>query len=105
MHDLGPMYEKANVASGLLQYDGTIGDSVKRLAGLPLLFNPGDRCEYSLGVDVLGDWWKSFLASRWMNSSAPRIFEPLGMKDTYFYPPDNKLDRLATAYTYYATKD
>src|SRR3974390_666799 len=27
-----------------------------------------------------------------------RIFEPLGMKDTYFYPPDNKLDRLATAH-------
>lgn len=52
--DLGPMYEKANVASGLLQYDGTIGDSVKQLAGLPLLFNPGDRFEYSLGVDVLG---------------------------------------------------
>ena len=48
------MYETAGVASGLLQYDGTIGDSVKHLAGLPLLFNPGDRFEYSLGVDVLG---------------------------------------------------
>jgi CubicO group peptidase (beta-lactamase class C family) len=33
-----------------------------------------------------------------------RIFEPLGMKDTYFYPPDNKVDRLATAYTYYPDK-
>jgi CubicO group peptidase (beta-lactamase class C family) len=33
-----------------------------------------------------------------------RIFEPLGMKDTYFYPPDSKLERLATAYTYYADK-
>jgi len=33
-----------------------------------------------------------------------RIFEPLGMKDTYFYPPENKLDRLATAYTYYPDK-
>ena len=33
-----------------------------------------------------------------------RIFEPLGMKDTYFYPPDNKLDRFATAYTYYSDK-
>jgi CubicO group peptidase (beta-lactamase class C family) len=33
-----------------------------------------------------------------------RIFEPLGMKDTYFYPPDNKLSRLATAYTYDAEK-
>ena len=33
-----------------------------------------------------------------------RIFEPLGMKDTFFFPPDNKLDRLTTAYTYYDGK-
>jgi Beta-lactamase len=50
--DLGGMYESAGVASGLLQYEGTIGDSVKKLAGHPLLFNPGDRWEYSLGVDL-----------------------------------------------------
>jgi CubicO group peptidase (beta-lactamase class C family) len=30
-----------------------------------------------------------------------RIFEPLGMKHTFFFPPNNKVDRLATAYTYY----
>jgi len=48
------MYESAGVASGLLQYDGTIADSAKNLAGVPLLFNPGDRFEYSLSVDVLG---------------------------------------------------
>ena len=41
--DVGQAYKEANVAHGLLQYDGAIGDSVKRLAGLPLLFNPGDR--------------------------------------------------------------
>jgi CubicO group peptidase (beta-lactamase class C family) len=52
--ELGPAYRDANVASGLLQYDGTIGDSVKRLAGLPLRYNPGERWEYSLSVDVLG---------------------------------------------------
>jgi CubicO group peptidase (beta-lactamase class C family) len=33
-----------------------------------------------------------------------RIFEPLGMKDSYFYLPDSKVDGLATAYTYYADK-
>jgi hypothetical protein len=38
--DLGPIYEKANVASGVLPYDGTIGDSVKKLAALPLLPTP-----------------------------------------------------------------
>ena len=43
--DLGPLYNKANVAHGLLPYDGTIEDSVKRLATVPLLFNPGDHGE------------------------------------------------------------
>ena len=102
--DLGPMYEKANVASGLLQYDGTIGDSVKQLAGLPLLFNPGDRFEYSLGVDVLGRLVEVVSGKPLDEFFRTRIFEPLGMKDTYFFPPDNKLGRLATAYTYYPDK-
>lgn len=100
--DLGPMYEKAGVASGLLQYDGTIGDSTKRLAALPLLFNPGEKWEYSLSVDVLGRLIEVVSGEPLDEFFRTRIFEPLGMKDTYFFPPDNKLDRLATAYTYYA---
>ena len=102
--DLGPMYEKAGVASGLLAYDGTIGDSVKHLGGLPLLFNPGDRFEYSLGVDVLGRLVEVVSGMPLDEFFRSRIFEPLGMKDTYFFPPENKLDRLATAYTYYPEK-
>jgi len=102
--DLGPMYETAGVASGLLQYDGTIGDSVKNLARLPLLFNPGDRFEYSLGVDVLGHLVEVVSGKPLDEFFRTRIFEPLGMKDTYFFPPENKLDRLAMAYTYYPDK-
>jgi len=102
--DLGPLYEKANVASGLLPYDGTIGDSVKQLASLPLLFNPGDRFEYSLGVDVLGRLVEVLSGMPLDKFFQTRIFEPVGMKDTYFYPPENKLARLATAYTYYPEK-
>jgi CubicO group peptidase (beta-lactamase class C family) len=102
--DLGAAYEKANVASGLLQYDGTIGDSVKQLAALPLLFNPGDKFEYSLGVDVLGRFVEVVSGKPLDEFFRTRIFEPVGMKDTYFFPPENKLDRLATAYTYYADK-
>jgi CubicO group peptidase (beta-lactamase class C family) len=98
--DLGPMYETAGVASGLLQYDGTIGDSVNHLAALPLLFNPGERFEYSLGVDVLGRLVEVLSGKPLDEFFRTRIFEPLGLKDTYFFPPDSKLDRLATAYTY-----
>ncbi|PYX71724.1 MAG: serine hydrolase [Acidobacteria bacterium] len=102
--DLGPTYEKADVASGLLQFDGTIADNVKHLAALPLLFNPGDRFEYSLGVDVLGRLVELVSGKPLDEFFRTRIFEPVGMKDTYFFPPENKLNRLATAYTYYPDK-
>jgi CubicO group peptidase (beta-lactamase class C family) len=102
--DLGPMYKDAKVASGLLPYDGTIADSTRHLAGLPLLFNPGEKFEYSLGVDVLGRLVEVVSGKPLDEFFRTRIFEPLGMKDTYFYPPEGKLDRLATAYTYYDDK-
>jgi CubicO group peptidase (beta-lactamase class C family) len=102
--DLGQMYKDAKVADGLSQYDGTIGDSVQRLAGLPLLFNPGDRFEYSLGVDVLGYLVEVISHQTFNDFLRTRVFEPLGMKDTYFYIPEDKQNRLAAAYTWYPGK-
>jgi CubicO group peptidase (beta-lactamase class C family) len=101
---LGERYKAANVAHGLLPYDGTIEDNVKRLATVPLLFSPGTRWEYSLGVDVLGRLVEVVSGMPLDQFFRTRIFEPLGMKDTYFFLPDNKLDRLAAAYTYYSDK-
>lgn len=101
---IGPAYTTAKVAHGMLPYDGTIEDSVKRLATLPLLFNPGEKWEYGLSVDVLGRLVEVVSGKPLDEFFRTRIFEPLGMKDTYFYPPESKLDRLATAYTYYADK-
>lgn len=102
--DLGPLYEKANIASGVLPYDGTIADSVDRLAKLPLLFNPGERFEYGLSVDVLGRLVEVISGMPLDQFLRTRIFEPLNMKDTYFFLPETNLDRLATAYTYYPDK-
>jgi CubicO group peptidase (beta-lactamase class C family) len=102
--DLGPMYKQAGVAHGMLPYNGTIQDSVRRLAALPLLFNPGERFEYSLGVDVLGYLVEVVSGKTFDEFLRTRVFEPLGMKDTYFFVPDDKVNRLATAYTYYADK-
>jgi CubicO group peptidase (beta-lactamase class C family) len=102
--DLGQMYKDGNVAHGLLAYDGTIGDSVKHLAALPLLFNPGDRFEYSLGVDTLGYLVEVLSGKPLDEFFRTRIFEPVGMPDTYFYPPEDKVKRLAGAYTWYPEK-
>ena len=102
--DLGKAYVDANVASGLVQYDGTIADSVRRLAALPLLFNPGERWNYGLSVDVLGRLVEVVSGMPLDKFLESRIFEPLGMKDTYFYLPPEKADRLAAVYTYYDGK-
>ena len=61
--DLGPMYEKANVASGLMQYDGTIGDSVKSLAasaavvqsGRPVRIQSWRGCAGAAGGSCFGE--------------------------------------------------
>jgi CubicO group peptidase (beta-lactamase class C family) len=96
---LGPLYQKGNVPSGLLQYDGTVADMTKSLAAQPLLFNPGERWEYGLNIDVIGRLVEELSGKPLDQFFRERIFEPLGMKDTYFYPPDHKVDRIATAYT------
>ena len=102
--DLGQVYTDAGVGDGLSQYDGTIAESVKRLGSLPLLFNPGDRFEYSLGVDVLGRLVEVISGMPLDQFFQTRILGPLGMKDTSFYLPEDKVARLATVYTYYEGK-
>jgi CubicO group peptidase (beta-lactamase class C family) len=102
--DLGARYREAGVSHGLLQFDGTIGDSVKRLAALPLLFHPGDKFEYSLAIDVLGRLVEVVSGKSLDAFFRDRIFDPLGMKDTHFYLPADKVARLATAYTWYEGK-
>jgi CubicO group peptidase (beta-lactamase class C family) len=102
--DLGPQYAAAGVAHGLLSYEGTNEDNVRKLASLPLLFNPGDRYEYSLSVDVLGRLVEVVSGTTLDQFFRTRIFEPLGMRDTWFYVPEDKLSRLAAAYTWYEGK-
>lgn len=71
---------------------------MRRLATLPLMYQPGERWMYNTGADVLsvliaraaGQPLEAFLRER--------IFAPLGMKDTSFSVPAEKLDRLPTSY-------
>jgi CubicO group peptidase (beta-lactamase class C family) len=97
---LGKAYRDASVGSGLKQQEGTIGDGVKRLAALPLLFQPGDDWEYSLADDVLGRFVEAVSGLPFDKFLEQRLFQPLGMKDTGFFPPEEKVARLATAYAY-----
>jgi CubicO group peptidase (beta-lactamase class C family) len=102
--DLGARCRDAGVADGLRQYDGTIANSVKALAAQPLLFQPGERFEYSLGIDVVGRLVEVLSGQTLNEFFRTRIFEPLNMNDTQFYLPKEKAPRLATAYTWYEGK-
>lgn len=101
---LGKKYREVSMGHGILQQEGTIGDAVKKLASLPLLFQPGDAWEYSVSDDVLGYLVEAVSGMPLDKFFQERIFKPLGMKDTGFFLPEEKVPRLATAYTYYPEK-
>ena len=101
---LGKQYREAGMGHGILHQEGTIGDAVKRIARLPLLFQPGDTFEYSVADDVLGYFVEVVSGMPLDKFLQERLFKPLGMKDTGFFLPSEKVSRLASAYTYYAEK-
>lgn len=65
------------------------------LAKTPLLAQPGTRWSYSIGVDVQGYLVEKFSGMPFAEFLSKRVFEPLGMKDTGFYVPQDKVARLA----------
>jgi CubicO group peptidase (beta-lactamase class C family) len=75
-------------------------DSVVRtLAGIPLEFSPGEAWNYSVATDILGLIVERLSGQRLDAFFRERIFAPLGMDDTFFQVPADKLDRLADCYT------
>lgn len=64
------------------------------MAKLPLHHNPGDDFTYSEGLDVLGYFIEIVSGMPFDQFLRTRIFDPLGMDDTWFYLPNNKADRL-----------
>ena len=97
---LGKRYQEVGMGHGLLQQEGTIGDAVKKLASVPLLFQPGDAWEYGVSDDVLGYLIEVVSGMPLDRFLQERIFRPLGMKDAGFFLLQDKVDRLARAYTY-----
>jgi CubicO group peptidase (beta-lactamase class C family) len=68
------------------------------LARIPLLAQPGELWLYNTCSDVLGPLVERVTGTPFPSFLAERIFEPLGMVDTAFWVPPDKLDRFATAY-------
>jgi CubicO group peptidase (beta-lactamase class C family) len=93
------IYNKAGITDLFTTEDISIGESVKKLAKLPLHHTPGEKYVYSEGLDVIGYFIEIISGQPFDQYLAKHLFEPLGMKDTYFYLPDNKASRLVEVQT------
>ena len=79
-------------------FAGTPDEFMKRLGNLPLAHQPGERWLYHMGCEILGVLIARVSGQSLGSFLRERIFEPLGMKDTGFFVPEAKLDRLPTCY-------
>ena len=71
-------------------------EMVERLGRIPLLYQPGTKWHYSIAADVLGRLIEVVSGQPFDVFLADRIFQPLGMRDTGFYVPDEKIDRFTS---------
>ncbi|MCL4114434.1 UNVERIFIED_CONTAM: hypothetical protein GTU68_059150 [Idotea baltica] len=88
------IYKKAGITDLFTTEKITIGESVKKLAKLPLHHDPGTAYVYSEGLDVLGYFIEVISGMPFDEFLRTRIFDPLGMDDTWFYLPKDKHERL-----------
>jgi CubicO group peptidase (beta-lactamase class C family) len=88
------IYKKAGITDLFTTENITIEQSIKKLAKLPLHHNPGEKFTYSEGLDVLGYFIEVMSGMPFDAFLRKRLFDPLGMNDTWFYLPEEKAKRL-----------
>ncbi|MFC1792954.1 serine hydrolase domain-containing protein [Planctomycetota bacterium] len=90
------IYEKAGITDLFTTENINIEENVKKLAKLPLHHNPGEKFTYSEGLDVLGYFIEVVSGMPFDTFLRKRLFDPLGMYDTWFYLPEEKAKRLVS---------
>src|SRR5947209_2632877 len=89
-------YRKAKVTDR--QTPGGLHGMVDQLAEIPLDFSPGTAWNYSVSIDVLGYLVEKRSGISFGEFLQTRLFEPLGMNDTAFYVPSDKVERFTSCY-------
>lgn len=79
--------------------DESVRDTVTRMASLPFSAHPGERFVYGYNTDILGAVIERVSGQSLYTFLREAILDPLGMHDTHFYLPPNKVGRLATVYS------
>jgi len=76
----------------------SLTEKVRDLAALPLMFVPGTRFEYSASIDVAGRVIEAVSGKTLDRFLYDEIFDPLGMTETWFAIPKDKVNRFADCY-------
>ncbi|MDO9373887.1 MAG: serine hydrolase domain-containing protein [Ferruginibacter sp.] len=92
------IYAKNNIPVGIGVQGDKLLDAMTRLGKLPLMHQPGEKFTYGLNTDLLGCLVEVISGTNLDAFFRTRIFQPLGMKDTYFQVPAEKSKRLVTLY-------
>jgi CubicO group peptidase (beta-lactamase class C family) len=93
------IYAKSKLTAGIGGTDESLLTAMTRLGTLPLMHQPGLKWTYGLNTDLLGCLVEVISGMTLDDFFRTRIFEPLGMKDTYFTIPKEKAKRLVNIYT------
>jgi len=80
------------------QTPGGLEGMIHQLAGLPLEFSPGTQWNYSISIDILGYLIEKVSGMAFGEFLRTRLFEPLGMVDTGFHCPPEKIARFSSCY-------
>jgi CubicO group peptidase (beta-lactamase class C family) len=78
----------------------SLKELISSLSTIPLEFSPGDKWNYSISTDVCGYLVEVLSGMALDEFLKKNIFDPLGMLDTAFYVPEEKLHRLASNYIF-----
>lgn len=92
------IYAKHNITAGLGVQDRTLLSAMTEMGKLPLMHQPGEKFTYGMNTDLLGCLVEVISGMSLDQFFRTRIFEPLGMKDTYFNIPASKANRLVNMY-------
>jgi len=92
--------DKQQREADVLNVNNTLDEFIKRVAKLPLNSQPGTEWHYSISVDIQGYLVQKLSGMPFDEFLEKRIFKPLGMIDTGFYVPKEKLSRFAELYSY-----
>ena len=94
------LWQKAGITGWYFaDRDEPVAATVTRMAALPFDAQPGEKYIYGFNTDILGVVVERASGQPLDEYLRTRIFEPLKMRDTHFYLPPAKADRLATVYS------